>query len=589
MGIPSFFNYIIKSHYTIFKKLPSIEKVDNLYFDSNSIIYDCIRNNPRFKEETNTDYEYRIYKCICLKIDDYLINIKPQKVVILAFDGVAPYAKIEQQRTRRYKSSFIKDTEELIKKTNTNNSTTSNCTTETTQWDQTAITPGTQFMDNLEGYLKGYYNTYNKVENASYDKLIISGPNEHGEGEHKIFDFIRKNKIYHKNTRTCIYGLDADLIMLCLNHLYISKNIFLFREKPTFHTDLDEYFDENELCFMDIHSLSSDIVRYMTNTTSKPISNIKHKTPSQTTSNKNSIITINKINDFIFVSFLLGNDFLPHFPALNIRTNGIEILLETYKNTISNNEYICTNSKINWKLFKKLIQEISNNEDRYIEHDYSILLKQEKSRNKITQMSKNHTTESKNTTESIIEYKLKQFLYYPSQNRNIEKYINPSSKSTMWINRYYESLFHFENITQDKMKSLCINYLEGLEWTYFYYKYGCIDYTWKYNYMYPPLLKDLVNYIPYFETNFFEITETPEKIISLKNTLHKYTQLSYVLPKQSLHLLPEKIKSHMEKTYPENYKQHDFYWAFSKYFWESHVDMPYINIYALQEEINKLT
>ena len=36
-------------------------------------------------------------KHVCLKIEEYIITVKPQNNVFIAFDGVAPVAKLEQQ------------------------------------------------------------------------------------------------------------------------------------------------------------------------------------------------------------------------------------------------------------------------------------------------------------------------------------------------------------------------------------------------------------------------------------------------------------------------------------------------------------
>ena len=44
MGVPSYFAYLIRNHKEMILKLASFKKqINNLYFDSNSIVYDALR------------------------------------------------------------------------------------------------------------------------------------------------------------------------------------------------------------------------------------------------------------------------------------------------------------------------------------------------------------------------------------------------------------------------------------------------------------------------------------------------------------------------------------------------------------------
>ena len=78
-----------------------------------------------------------------------------------------------------------------------------------------------------------------------------------------------------------------------------------------------------------------------------------------------------KISDYIFMCFILGNDFIPHSPSINIRTNGLTILLELYKKLFSNHEFLTnTQSKqIYWNNFKKFIKHIAENEEYFIQNN----------------------------------------------------------------------------------------------------------------------------------------------------------------------------------------------------------------------------
>ena len=137
MGVPSFFSYIVKNHANIIKKLSaSTIQVNNLYLDCNSIIYDAVHNID-FSKLVESDVD-TIIRAVLNKIDEYIFELKPDNNIFIAFDGVAPVAKLEQQRIRRYKSLYQNNIAKSIFKG-----------AKPDPWNTTAITPGTLFMQRL--------------------------------------------------------------------------------------------------------------------------------------------------------------------------------------------------------------------------------------------------------------------------------------------------------------------------------------------------------------------------------------------------------------------------------------------------------
>lgn len=54
------------------------------------------------------------------------------------------------------------------------------------------------------------------------------------------------------------------------------------------------------------------------------------------------------IDDFVFMCFLVGNDFLPHIPYLKITEGGIDAMLFLYKHCLPDfNNYITSNGQLN--------------------------------------------------------------------------------------------------------------------------------------------------------------------------------------------------------------------------------------------------
>lgn len=194
MGILSYYRTLLKTHPDIVIQNTSSIEIQHLYLDFNGFIHGSLH---KLKDQEMDINEKNILKQCCEDLKEIVEIIQPKKSLYIAIDGVAPKAKMMQQRYRRYKSSL-----------------------ESKEWDTNAITPGTEFMKKLARKLKIFSKKF------GLETLIISDASIPGEGEHKILQYMKDNPT---NESSCIHGLDSDLIMLLLT--LDQENLFIYREQ----------------------------------------------------------------------------------------------------------------------------------------------------------------------------------------------------------------------------------------------------------------------------------------------------------------------------------------------------------------------
>ena len=230
MGVPGFFLWLMKNYKEtnfVFQKEKvkdkNIDNIDYLLVDCNCLIhpvcFKVLADNP---DLTNQDkLENKMINSVIEYIEKIIKYAGPKKLIYLAIDGVAPLAKIKQQRSRRFKSVADKKLWDNIKKKY--NKPIGN------HWNNSAITPGTEFMIKLHDKLLVWCKEYSNNLNINIHYSSCFTPME---GEHKLLQFIRKLKNNDKY-KYLFYGLDADLIFLALSTSL--NNIYLLREATEFN------------------------------------------------------------------------------------------------------------------------------------------------------------------------------------------------------------------------------------------------------------------------------------------------------------------------------------------------------------------
>lgn len=445
MGIPAYFRWISEKYPNILvncveqasynatsgtfesgdasKPNPNGVEFDNLYLDMNGIIHPCTHPEDRPVPTNEAD----MFEAIFDYIDRIFGIVRPRKLVYLAIDGVAPRAKINQQRSRRFRAAReVADRERLEidlrkewdkqglriqsggdkdsegtdspKKSDKVKNVDPTDYTET-PFDSNVITPGTPFMERLAVALRKYVTQRIENDPAWRDiTVMFSDASVPGEGEHKIAEFIRRERThpsYNPNLRHVMYGLDADLIMLALathevNFTILREEVFPkngARRKsstgpPNTQSQLPSGTDVTQV----------DSALQAADKTTAPLlqSSLGGRKPflflhvnvlreyldfefrhdivnEIAAANKSDVLEYNLervLDDFVFMCFFVGNDFLPHLPTLDIREGAIEFLMELYKTEFVNTGYLTSSGgDIDFVAVRKLLQKTGEKED----------------------------------------------------------------------------------------------------------------------------------------------------------------------------------------------------------------------------------
>lgn len=473
MGVKYFFKWfkesfpktISKYDKKRFTKTPKL-----LMLDLNSLIHNAcqkvyqygafeskvlLRKSPNIA--SNEERDQRVFETILESISALVLMVDPQEIVI-CIDGVAPIPKQIQQRQRRFLT------------TKTDGGFDSNC-----------ISPGTDFLYKCGIYLKSHLEKKLATEWLNVTTIYFMDSLVPGEGEHKLFDYLRMHNqtIEEQKFTVFIVGNDADLIMVALlvSAIFLRRPIYILREDTVTRKTY----------------LTIDINQFKQSLTS-----FAQMKPKYKTDNFARIAC-----DFIILCFLVGNDFLPPIPLFNIYDGGLDLMMKHY---FASELYLTTQKTPPPGL--RAAPEGCDNE---------FVINFENIRG----FFKHILTISH---QSVQHYRTRNFGY---PNTLLDVTLKKEPILTDVITHYLRAYSLQHNIT----KELTHSYLLTIDWIFNYYLYGGSTIDWNHYYpsQFAPTVLDLQAHLNSF---------TPFKSVVKGKVTDPFFQLLCILPPHSAHLLP---------------------------------------------------
>ncbi|XP_068649650.1 5'-3' exoribonuclease 3-like isoform X2 [Aristolochia californica] len=631
MGIPAFYRWLSEKYpLTVVEVLEEVPIVvngqtipidtsrpnpneiefDNLYLDMNNIIHPCFHPED---QPAPKNYE-EVFVAMFKYIDRIFSIIRPRKLLYMAIDGVAPRAKMNQQRARRFRAA--KDAADAVAEAAKLRSELQKVgdvlvhPEQAKVLDSNVITPGTEFMAAASLALQYYIHMrLNNDPGWRSIKVILSDANVPGEGEHKIMSYLRLQRNlpgFDPNTKHCLYGLDADLIMLALathevHFTILREDIWTLRKSEKNHNARQEGQDikGEELTVDDSMRLKFQFLHIWVLR-----DYLKRDLKISDSSVKADLERL--IDDFVFMCLFVGNDFLPHMPSLEISEGAIDLLMAVYKKEFNRMGGYLTNSfEVDLERVEHFIQAVGSHENAIFRRRSQIQKERDIRDKEISNIKRGRSGGASvkalenfwsclnklETPNSPIPRKLD--INNGSSNEFTDVALSATGSSNPmvdkirlgeegWKGRYYAEKFEVESEDDLKRvrKNAVLKYTEGICWVMHYYYEGVCSWQWFYPYHYAP-----------FASDFFGL-ESLEICFTLGFPFKPFDQLMGVLPAASAHALPSFYRKLMTDSsspiadfYPSDF-QLDM--NGKRYSWQAVCKLPFIKESRLLAEIAKV-